>query len=211
MQSLMMQIFDIMSKSFIIFFDTLRKTILSLVPSKARTGATEVFLLGHSISGFGLRPDLGKKSALSEMSMPKDNGQVHSLPGGLSHYRRFWPNLGRDLQPLTAPLKKGISFDSTPAMWSVVREGLQNLLNRPPWRSLTGMPYKINAALFSCALTPVRMNLVLSLISTNLMIPFDQSRSLVAPQRLMNETSQSWTLRLMPLSGPSSIFANACS
>ena len=122
------------------FLSRLEEHNLKLAPSKARIGATTISFLGHSVSGSGLRPDLDKVSALAEMPNPKDVGQLRSLLGGLSYYRKFLPNLAQRVHPLTSLLKKGVPFDFTPAMAGIVKDLLQNLskptvLAFPDWEA----------------------------------------------------------------------------
>ena len=83
------------------FLSRLEKHNLKLAPSKATIGATEISFVGHSVSGSGLRPDANKVSALVNMPAPKDVGQLRSLLGGLSYYRKFLPNLAKRVHPLT--------------------------------------------------------------------------------------------------------------
>ena len=71
-------------------FDRLRKHNLKLSLSKARLGATDANLLGHSISPAGVRPHAEKVSALIDMPMPTDVKQVRALMGGINYHRIFF-------------------------------------------------------------------------------------------------------------------------
>ena len=75
------------------FFERLRLYKLKLSPAKSRLGAAQVDFLGHAISSDGVRPNDDKIAALTRMLMPFDIKQFRSLLGGLSYYRKFFPDL----------------------------------------------------------------------------------------------------------------------
>lgn len=79
------------------FFARLEGYNLKLASSKARFGAMEDSFLGSSDSGFVLRPDLDNISALSEMFMPENVGQLRLLLGDLSYRYDFLLYLTRHL------------------------------------------------------------------------------------------------------------------
>ena len=64
-------------------FERLRKHNLMFSPSKARLGATDADVSGHSISPPGLRPSVDKISALTKEPMPRDLMQVRAMLGGV--------------------------------------------------------------------------------------------------------------------------------
>ena len=76
------------------------------------------FFLGHVISADGVCPNDDRVAALTRMPMPTDIKQLRSLLGGLSHYRKFLPNMARLIRPITALLKKGVAFVSPP-QWRI--------------------------------------------------------------------------------------------
>ena len=97
-------------------FERLRQHNLKLSLSKARLGATDAHVLGHSISPAGVRPNAEKVSALTLMPMPSNLKQLRSLLGGLSYYRTFLLDMSKRIRPITARLTKGIKCLFTPRM-----------------------------------------------------------------------------------------------
>ena len=102
------------------FFARLRLHKLKLSPDKSRIGAARVDLLGHVISTDGVRPNDKRVATLTRMPMPMDIKHLRSLLGGLSYYRKFLPNMARRIRPITALLKKGVTFDFTSTMEDTV-------------------------------------------------------------------------------------------
>ena len=134
------------------FFARLRLHKLKLSPDKSRIGAARVdFFLGHVISADGVRPNDDRFAAPTRMPMPTDIKQLRSLLGGLSHYRKFLPNMARHIRPITALLKKGVAFDFTSAMEDTVRALLAELaaapiLVFPDWDAVidTSRPFRLH-------------------------------------------------------------------
>ena len=87
--------------------ERLRQTRPQALPSKARLGATDANLLGHSILPAGIRPYAEKVSALTKMLIHKNLKQVRALMGGAGYFRKFLPDLSKRIHPLTALLRKG--------------------------------------------------------------------------------------------------------
>ena len=85
-------------------FARLRLHKLKLSQDKSRIGAARVDFLGHVISADGVRPNDDRVAALTRMPMPTDIKQLRSLPGGLSYYRKFLPNMACRIRPITALL-----------------------------------------------------------------------------------------------------------
>ena len=112
-------------------FESLRRHNLKFSPSKARLGATNADLLGHSISPTGVRPNVDKFSALNKMPMPRDFTQVRALLGGVRYYRKFLRVLSERIHPITSLLRKGVKFEFTPAMEEIVHEILTELAASP--------------------------------------------------------------------------------
>ena len=112
-------------------FERLRKHNRKLCPSKARLGATDASLLGHSIFPAGLRPNAENVSALTTMPRPTDVKNVRALMGGTNYYRNVLPDLSKRLCPINALLRKGVNFAFTPAMEKLVREILAELTIPP--------------------------------------------------------------------------------
>ena len=102
-------------------FERLRKHNLMFSPSKARLGATDADVSGHSISPACLRPNVDNISALTKEPMPRDLKQVRALLGGVRYYSKFLRDLSKRIRPITSLLRKGVKFEFTPAMEVIVR------------------------------------------------------------------------------------------
>ena len=70
------------------FLEWLTTFNLKLALNKALLGVTEIIFLGHKIDSEGVGPDPGKVKAMKEISMPQNVGQLRSMLGALSYYRR---------------------------------------------------------------------------------------------------------------------------
>ena len=112
-------------------FAQLRLHNLKLSPNKTRIGAARVEYLGNVIYQDGVRPNDDKIAALARMPMPRDIKQLRSLPGGLSYYRKFLPNMAKRVRPITALLKKGATFSFTPPLEEAIRALLAELTAPP--------------------------------------------------------------------------------
>ncbi|UYV76084.1 K02A2.6-like, partial [Cordylochernes scorpioides] len=66
--------------------------------------------LGHTIDQEGIKPLYDNVAALRDMPRPKNIRAVRSLLGMVNYYRRFVPNAGEVLAPLSNLLKKGHKF-----------------------------------------------------------------------------------------------------
>ena len=67
-----------------------------LAPKKAPRGVKVVKFLGQRVSAEGLASDAGKVEALLKMPMPTNNGQLRSLMGAVSYYRKFLPKMAAE-------------------------------------------------------------------------------------------------------------------
>ena len=103
-------------------FERLRRHNLELSPSKVRVGTTNANFLGHSISPAGLRPIAENVSALTNMPMPTDVGQLRALMGGINYYSKSVPDLSKRLRPINAPLWIWVKFVFTLDMEKLVGE-----------------------------------------------------------------------------------------
>ncbi|CAN0105779.1 unnamed protein product, partial [Sphacelaria rigidula] len=83
------------------FCNRLEQHNLKLAPFKSRIGTTKIEFLGHCITLESRSPNLNKVAALADMPLPRGISQLHSLLGGLSHYRWNLPNLAHTLKPVT--------------------------------------------------------------------------------------------------------------
>ncbi|UYV79719.1 K02A2.6-like [Cordylochernes scorpioides] len=88
----------------------LRKAGLCLNPGKCRFGAKTITVLGHKVSGDGIRLDPEKIRAVRDFPRPKSLKEIRSFLGLSSYYRRFIPNYAHIAQPLNALLKKDSVF-----------------------------------------------------------------------------------------------------
>lgn len=101
---------------------------LKLPSAKGRIGATDVVFLGHYISPDGLRPNLAQESALAEIPMARDIGELlRSLFGGLSYYRKLLPNLAKRVQQLPGAR----SWVNSPTTWRSSFADFSKNLARP--------------------------------------------------------------------------------
>ena len=108
-------------------FKQLRNHSLELSLSKAKIGATDAVLLGHTISPAGNRPNAPKVAALKSMPMTKGLKQLRSLLGDLSYYSKSLAEMAKRMRPITSLLKQGVKYLFTPAMEVIVRKLLEEL------------------------------------------------------------------------------------
>ena len=118
-------------KTIRVLFDRLRKSAITISPSKVRLDTTGADFLGHSISPAGLRSRAEKVSAVILTPMRRDLKQLRSLLGGLLYHRKFLRDMSKRIRTTTALLKKGAIFLCTPNMEVIVRNMLAELATRP--------------------------------------------------------------------------------
>ena len=123
------------------FFARLRLHNLKLSPNKTRIGAARVEFLGHVISQDGVRPNDDTIAALARMPMRRDIKKLRSLLGGLSHYRKFLPNMAKRVRPIMSLINKTATFSFTPPIEEAVRALLAELttpsiLVFPDWNAV---------------------------------------------------------------------------
>ncbi|GBM58756.1 Transposon Ty3-I Gag-Pol polyprotein [Araneus ventricosus] len=87
---------------------------LILNPKKCLFGAKEIKILGHFVSGEGIKPDPDKIKAVQDFPTPKD---VESFLGLCSYYRRFIKDFCHRARPLQVLLKNNSKF-----MWTKLQE-----------------------------------------------------------------------------------------
>lgn len=90
--------------------ERLKRANLTLKPNKCSFGYNVVSVLGHEISGVGIRPDKKKLQALMSVKPPVNTKQVKSILGLFSYYRKFINHFADIVLPLTKLLKKGVKF-----------------------------------------------------------------------------------------------------
>ncbi|GBN12921.1 Transposon Ty3-I Gag-Pol polyprotein [Araneus ventricosus] len=90
---------------------------LILNPKKCLFGAKEIKILGHLVSGEGIKPDPDKIKAVQDFPTPKNMQDVKSFLGLCSYYRRFIKDFCHRAQPLQVLLKNNSKF-----MWTELQE-----------------------------------------------------------------------------------------
>ncbi|GFR32867.1 retrovirus-related Pol polyprotein from transposon 17.6 [Trichonephila clavata] len=83
---------------------------LVLNPRKCCFGATEIKVLGHLVSGKGVKPDPNKLEAVNSFPTPKKIHDVRSFLGLCSYYRRFIKNFCIRAKPFQQLLKGDSKF-----------------------------------------------------------------------------------------------------
>eukprot|EP00741_Cyanophora_paradoxa_P004826 tig00000829_g4682.t2 len=87
------------------FFAAVERGNLKLKPSKCRFMVREIELLGHRVSGEGVRKDKKKMDMIAKWPEPSTPENLHSFVGLTGYYRRFVRNYARIAQPLYDVLK----------------------------------------------------------------------------------------------------------
>ncbi|GFQ91477.1 uncharacterized mitochondrial protein AtMg00860 [Trichonephila clavata] len=100
-------------------------------PRKCYFGATEIKVLGHLVSGKGVKPDPDKFEAVNSFPTPKKIHDVRSFLGLCSHYRRFIKNFCFLAKPLQQLLKGDSKFHWEKAQEDSFRD-LKSALTSPP-------------------------------------------------------------------------------
>ncbi|GFQ82424.1 retrovirus-related Pol polyprotein from transposon gypsy [Trichonephila clavata] len=104
---------------------------LVLNPRKCYFGATEIKVLGHLVSGKGVKPDPDKLEAVNSFPTPKKIHDVRSFLGLCSYYRRFIKNFCFRAKPLQQLLKGDSKFHWEKAQEDSFRD-LKSALTSPP-------------------------------------------------------------------------------
>ncbi|GFQ68628.1 hypothetical protein TNCT_86801 [Trichonephila clavata] len=104
---------------------------LVLNPRKCYFGATEIKVLGHLVSGKGVKPDPDKLEAVNSFPTPKKIQDVRSFLGLCSYYRRFIKNFCFRSKPLQQLLKGDSKFHWEKAQEDSFRD-LKSALTSPP-------------------------------------------------------------------------------
>lgn len=91
-------------------FDRLRNYNLKLQCDKCEFLCKEVAYLGHLINKDGVKPNPEKIRAVTDFPIPRCPKDIKSFLGLVSYYRRFIPDFSKTAKPLTALLKKDVSF-----------------------------------------------------------------------------------------------------
>lgn len=96
---------------------------LKLKPSKCMFVMEKVSYLGFLITKDGLKPDVNKTRALSELIAPRDKDEVKSFLGMMGYYRRFIPDFSTTAASLFNLTKHKTTFQWT----SETEEAFQKL------------------------------------------------------------------------------------
>ena len=99
---------------------------------------TEGIVLGHHISGSGMRVDLAKIYIITQIRIPSSQKEVHSFLGHVGYYRRFIPNFTSLATPLFKLLSKEAEFkwdDECQISFEILKHKLSTtpVLRGPNW------------------------------------------------------------------------------
>ena len=79
--------------------------------SKCQMGVTEIKYIGHTLSEEGLKPDLEKVEAITNMPEPEDKAGLQRFMGMLQYVSKFIPNLSTESAPLRQLLEKNVIWN----------------------------------------------------------------------------------------------------
>ncbi|BHF85630.1 hypothetical protein SprV_1002879900 [Sparganum proliferum] len=97
-------------------FDRLQQFGVFLNPSKCVFGVPSLEFLGHLVDSHGIRPLPSKVAAIRDFPPPISKRQLQRFLGMVNFYRRFLPNCGDTILPLTGLLSGSKrTFELTPA------------------------------------------------------------------------------------------------
>jgi hypothetical protein len=99
---------------------------------------TEGIILGHHISGSGMRVDLAKIHIITQIRIPSSQKEVHSFLGHAGYYRRFILNFTSLATPLFNLLSKEAKFkwdDECQISFEILKQKLSTnpVLRGPNW------------------------------------------------------------------------------
>jgi hypothetical protein len=99
---------------------------------------TEVIVLGHHISGSGMRVDPTKIHIITQIRIPSSQNEVRSFLGHAGYYRRFIPNFTSLAIPLFELLSKEDEFkwdDECQIYFEILKQKLSttSVLRGPNW------------------------------------------------------------------------------
>ena len=92
-------------------FNRVRQVGLKLKPEKCRFGDREYKLLGHIVSGNGIRADPDKIETLNRLARPKNLRQLRSIMGLFNYLGRYIPKYAELAAPLFELTRKRKSFE----------------------------------------------------------------------------------------------------
>jgi hypothetical protein len=88
-----------------------KETNISLSNEKSKMMLTEGIVLGHHISGSGMRVDPTKIHIITQIRIPSSQKEVHNFLGHAGYYRRFISNFTSLATPLFKLLSKEAKFN----------------------------------------------------------------------------------------------------
>uniref|UniRef100_A0A158P4I7 RNA-directed DNA polymerase n=1 Tax=Tetranychus urticae TaxID=32264 RepID=A0A158P4I7_TETUR len=103
----------------------LRQYNLKVKLEKCQLGYTEILLLGHLVSGQGIRPDPKKVEALKNLPYPRNVRELQSILGCYNYFSRYIPNYST----LAAPLYRLISKEKRFRIMPEDKKALDTLKN----------------------------------------------------------------------------------
>uniref|UniRef100_A0A158P4M0 RNA-directed DNA polymerase n=1 Tax=Tetranychus urticae TaxID=32264 RepID=A0A158P4M0_TETUR len=103
----------------------LRQYNLKVKLDKCQLGYTEILLLGHLVSGQGIRPDPKKVEALKNLPYPRNVRELQSILGCYNYFSRYIPNYST----LAAPLYRLISKEKRFRIMPEDKKALDTLKN----------------------------------------------------------------------------------
>ena len=89
----------------------LREAGLYVKPEKCQFAVSEVSFLGYLISANGIRMDPKKVEAVTSWPTPQSQHDIQVFLGFANFYRRFIKEYSRTVSPITALLKKDVTFN----------------------------------------------------------------------------------------------------
>eukprot|EP00644_Phytophthora_capsici_P017359 jgi/Phyca11/125263/e_gw1.57.348.1 len=89
-----------------VVFERLAEAGLSLKASKCSFATTRMEYLGHDLTPGGIQPTQRLVKAIVDFPTPTDDSQVRRFVALAGYYRRFVPEFGTKMAPLTCLLRK---------------------------------------------------------------------------------------------------------
>ena len=86
----------------------IRKSGMKLNKTKCVFSAREIIFLGHTLADVGIKPDLRKVTAITEMPNPQSKEDLRRFLGMVNYLAKFVP----DLSDITAPLRELLEKDA---------------------------------------------------------------------------------------------------
>ena len=91
--------------------ERVKQSGIKLNRSKCQIGVTEIKYIGHTLSDEGLKPDLEKVEAITNMPDPEDKAGLQRFMGMLQYVSKFIPNLSTESAPLRQLLEKNVIWN----------------------------------------------------------------------------------------------------